>query len=133
MGRLGRSLIALVNTITDLEERDSGFESPTENIETSGVVGKSTFHVLAEFDRNVIREHTHATRARGRFGGRQRKLGYQQKNQIKILLNDLYITVSEISQRYCVSRTIIYRDLMATGPMRIASTDTVGSKNKSHD
>lgn len=128
MDRLGRSLSDLVSTITDLEARGIGFESLTEKIETSSATGKLMFHVfaaMAEFERNVIRERTRAglqaARARGRVGGRKRKLDDQQKKQIKALLRDPTITVSEIAQRYGVSRTTIYRNVEVTTPASIKS------------
>lgn len=126
MDRLGRSLSDLVHIITDLEARGIGFESLTEKIETSSATGKLMFHVfaaMAEFERNIIRERTHAglqaARARGRVGGRKRKLDDQQKKQIKALLRDPTITVSEIAQRYGVSRTTIYRNVEVTTPTSI--------------
>ena len=73
LDRLGRSLPDLVQIVSELEKAGVGFESLTERIETSSAAGKLVFHVfaaLAEFERNVIRERTHAglvaARARGR-------------------------------------------------------------------
>lgn len=84
LDRLGRALPGLVRIVTDLERRDVGFESLTERIDTTSATGKLTFHVfaaLAEFERNLIRERTHAglvaARARGRKGGRRPKLDAQ--------------------------------------------------------
>ena len=118
MDRLGRSLADLVKTITDLEARGVGFESLTERIETRSATGKLMFHVfaaMAEFERNLIRERTQAglaaARARGRVGGRKHKLDEQQKKEIKALLRDPDISVSEIAERYGVSRTTIYRNV----------------------
>ena len=123
MDRLGRSLADLVKTITDLETRGIGFESLTEKIETSSATGKLMFHVfaaMAEFERNLIRERTHAglaaARARGRVGGRKHKLDEQQKKEIKALLRDPNISVSEVAGRYGVSRTTIYRNVEILPP-----------------
>lgn len=118
MDRLGRSLSDLVKTISDLEARGVGFESLTEKIETSSATGKLMFHVfaaMAEFERNLIRERTQAglaaARARGRVGGRKHKLDEQQKKEIKALLRDPDISISEVAKRYGVSRTTIYRNV----------------------
>lgn len=118
MDRLGRSLSDLVKTISDLEARGVGFESLTEKIETSSATGKLMFHVfaaMAEFERNLIRERTQAglvaARARGRVGGRKHKLDEQQKKEIKALLRDPDISISEVAKRYGISRTTIYRNV----------------------
>ena len=77
LDRLGRSLKHLIETITYLNNRQIGFRSITENIDTTTSGGKLIFHIfgaLAEFERDVIRERTQAglqaARARGRIGGR---------------------------------------------------------------
>lgn len=77
LDRLGRSLPELVKIVGELEAAGVGFESTTERIETSTAAGRLVFHVfaaLAEFERRLIVERTHAglaaARARGRKGGR---------------------------------------------------------------
>ena len=84
LDRLGRSLPDLVGIVAELERRNVGLLSLTENIETGSAAGKLIFHVfasLAEFERNLIRERTRAgldaARARGRFGGRKPKVRWQ--------------------------------------------------------
>lgn len=116
LDRLGRSLPDLVRIIGELEKKGVGFESLTEKIETSSAAGKLVFHVfaaLAEFERNLIRERTRAglvaARARGRSGGRRPKLTPQQIKEIKRLMTDPTIPVSQIAERYKVSRTTIYK------------------------
>ena len=82
LDRLGRSLKALIETLNGLEGRGIGFKSLTEQLDTTTSGGKLIFHVfgaLAEFERDLIRERTQAglaaARARGRQGGRPKKLG----------------------------------------------------------
>ena len=86
LDRLGRSLKYLIEVITNLNERGIGFRSLTEQIDTTTSGGKLIFHVfgaLAEFERDIIRERTQAglaaARARGRMGGRPKKLGTPTK------------------------------------------------------
>jgi DNA invertase Pin-like site-specific DNA recombinase len=81
LDRLGRSLKHLIETITALNNRDIGFKSITEAIDTTTSGGKLIFHIfgaLAEFERDIIRERTqaglNAARARGRKGGRPKAL-----------------------------------------------------------
>jgi DNA invertase Pin-like site-specific DNA recombinase len=116
LDRLGRSLPDLVQIVTDLEQRGIGFESLTEKIETGSAAGKLIFHVfaaLAEFERGLIRERTQAglaaARARGRAGGRKPKLDEQRVREIKALLRDPDIQVSEVARRYGISRTTLYK------------------------
>lgn len=116
LDRLGRSLPDLVRIVAELEDKGIGFESITEKIETASAAGKLVFHVfaaLAEFERNLIRERTQAgltaARARGRSGGRKPKLDARQIKEIKRLMADPSIPVSQIAERYKVSRTTLYK------------------------
>jgi len=71
LDRLGRSLQHLIEVIADLENRQIGFQSLTENIDTTSPTGKLIFHIfgsLAEFERGLIRE-----RVKARTGGRQKE------------------------------------------------------------
>src|SRR5690242_5876198 len=81
LDRLGRSLRHLIETNTDLDKRGISFKSLTEQIDTTTSGGKLVFHIfgaLAEFERDLIKERTTAglaaARARGRVGGRPKKL-----------------------------------------------------------
>lgn len=116
LDRLGRSLPDLVKIIGDFEQSGIGFESLSEKIETNCATGKLVFHVfaaLAEFERNLIRERTKAglaaARARGRMGGRKPKLDAKQIKEIRALLRDPDILVSDVAKRYKISRTTLYK------------------------
>ena len=116
LDRLGRSLPDLVQIVAELEQRGVGFESLTEKIETDSAAGRLVFHVfaaLSEFERNLIRERTQAglaaARARGRAGGRKPKLDDKQVREIRRLMTDPTIPVSQIAKSYKVSRTTIYK------------------------
>ena len=126
LDRLGRSLSDLVRIVKDLEGRDIGFESLTENIETRSATGRLVFHVfaaLAEFERNLIQERTAAgltaARARGRVGGRKAKLGEKEIREIKALLADPAAKVKDIANRYDVSRTTLYKHVGAVTPVKV--------------
>ena len=118
LDRLGRSLGDLVKLVTTLEEQRIGFESLQEKIETTSASGKLVFHVfaaLSEFERNLISERTRAglkaARARGRLGGRKPKLKQKDIREIKALLKDGSIPVSDVAKMYGVSRTTIYNHI----------------------
>lgn len=113
---LGRSLSDLVMTVESLEQQGVGFESITEQIETTGAAGKVVIHVfaeLAEFRRSLIGKQTQpglaAARARGRAGGRKPKLDDQQVREIEELLSNPDMRVADVARRYGVSRTTIYK------------------------
>ena len=72
------------STTTTSRRAESASASLTEQIDTRSPSGQLVFHVfgaLAEFERNLIRERTlaglNAARARGRNGGRPKKLQSQ--------------------------------------------------------
>ena len=84
LDRLGRSLQHLIEVVSDLEERQIGFQSLTENIDTTSPTGKLIFHIfgsLAEFERGLIRERVkaglEAAKKRGKKLGRPDALDYK--------------------------------------------------------
>ncbi|MFJ2863976.1 recombinase family protein [Kitasatospora sp. NPDC087314] len=77
LDRYGRSLKDLVNMVGELRNREVGFPSLHEQLDTTTPGGRLVFHVfaaLAEFIRELIvvgtNEGLAAARARGRTGGR---------------------------------------------------------------
>jgi DNA invertase Pin-like site-specific DNA recombinase len=118
LDRLGRSLQHLIVTITDLNNRDVGFRSLTENIDTTTSGGKLIFHIfgaLAEFERDIIRERTQAglqaARARGRHGGRPKLLSPKKMTLAQALYNDKTNTIAEICKTLGISRATLYRSI----------------------
>ena len=118
LDRLGRSLPDLVQIVAELESAGVGFESLTERIETSSAAGKLVFHVfaaLAEFERNVIRERTHAglaaARARGRKGGRKKRLDPAKQELALRLYHERKHTVAEICRMMGIGRSTLYNYL----------------------
>jgi len=119
LDRLGRSLKMLIETLTLLSERGIGFRSLTEQIDTTTPGGKLIFHVfgaLAEFERDLIRERTQAglaaARARGRTGGRPKKLGTPGKLAMaRSLYNDKNNSIVDICKTLGISRATLYRYL----------------------
>jgi DNA invertase Pin-like site-specific DNA recombinase len=118
LDQLGRNLPHLIETIRQLQKRGVGFRSLQEQIDTTTSGGKLVFHVigaLAEFERDLIRERTHAglqaARARGRLFGRPKVLTAQQVKQLRTLAKDERTTVGEICQTLGISRATFYRYL----------------------
>jgi DNA invertase Pin-like site-specific DNA recombinase len=118
LDRLGRSLRHLIDTVTVLEQREVGFRSLRESIDTTTAGGRLVFHIfgaLAQFEREIIRDRTvaglAAARARGRQGGRPSKLSPEQRRMARKLYDEQEHTVEQIGQILGVSRTSIYRAL----------------------
>lgn len=115
LDRLGRSLPHLITTAGHLEERGIGFKSLQEAIDTTTSGGKLIFQIfgaLAEFERNVIRERTQAglaaARARGRKGGRPRKLTAKKQELLYHLYDGRQHPVADICSMLGISRSAAY-------------------------
>jgi DNA invertase Pin-like site-specific DNA recombinase len=118
LDRLGRSLRHLIETVTALADRNIGFRSLTENIDTTTSSGKLVFHLfgsLAEFERDLIRDRTIAgltsARARGRFGGRPRALTPDKLVIAQQMHATRNHTMQAIADVVGVSRATLYRHL----------------------
>lgn len=121
LDRLGRSLKHLIELMNLLEERNIGFQSLQESVDTTTSGGKLIFHIfgaLAEFERNLIRERTKAglaaARARGKKGGRPKALT-TEKTQLLYKLYDeknadasRKYTIKEICEMIGTSKSTLY-------------------------
>jgi DNA invertase Pin-like site-specific DNA recombinase len=120
LDRLGRRMISLIGFIEELRKRAVGFRVLDGGcpIDTTSAQGRFFFHMtaaLAEMERDLIRERTHAglaaARARGRKGGRKPELSPKQICQARKLLEDRDTTIKDVAETFGVSRATIYRSL----------------------
>lgn len=118
LDRLGRSVQHLIQTIKELNNRNIGFQSLQENIDTTTSGGKLIFHIfsaLAEFERDLIQERTNAglkaARIRGKMGGRPPLLDNRQINRMLEMYDEQKNTVAEICKIYDISRPTFYNYL----------------------
>lgn len=118
LDRLGRSIRHLIDTVTALLQKDIGFKSLQENIDTTTSGGKLVFHIfsaLAEFERDIIRERTRAgldaSRARGRKGGRPPVLDAQKITIAKSLYQDKGNSINSICKTLKISQGTLYKYL----------------------
>src|ERR671927_868783 len=121
LDRLGRSRKRLIETITRLNNRNIGFKSITENIDTTTSGGKLIFHIfgaLAEFERDIIKERTNAgleaARARGKRGGRPKALSPERIKLARKLYADTSTSVAEICKMLGISRHTLQRYVKET-------------------
>ncbi len=119
LDRLGRSLRHLIDTVQTLESRGVAFRSLTENIDTATPGGRLIFHVfgaLAEFERDLIRERTHAglaaARSRGRTGGRP-TVWTPEKIHVARQMHDTGEHATTIARVLGISRASVYRALQS--------------------
>lgn len=125
LDRLGRNLQDLLGFVNDLEAQDIQFVSLTEQMDTTSPMGKLVFQMfgaLAEYERSLIRERIHAglkaARARGRKGGRKRKVDANMLQRASALMASGTISVSEICRILGITRTTLYRYLKPDGTPR---------------
>ena len=119
LDRLARSLKDLVEIVQDLHDREIGFKSVTESIDTTSPGGRLVFHIfgaLAEFEHDLIRERTiaglQAARARGRKGGRKPSMSAADVRKAAAMLLDPKMTKKEVAEHFKVSRTTLNASLI---------------------
>lgn len=127
LNRLGRGVRQLLDTVDQLQARGIGFRSLTEHIDTETASGRLAFQlfaVLSNAEVEALRERTRAglqaARARGRLGGRPKKLTSAKLSMAKALLADPSLTVQDVASEIGVGVSTLYR---AIPGMRSASVD----------
>lgn len=125
LDRFGRSLKDLIHNVGELQDKGVGFRSLTEGIDTTTPTGTLVFHIfgaLAEFERELIRERTHAglraARARGRKGGRKPKMTKRKVKAASKLLADPETSIDAVCETIGVSRATLYRYVAPDGAVR---------------
>ncbi len=118
LDRLGRDLKHLINTVDDLNKRNIGFKvlaGAGAQIDTTTANGRLVFGIfaaLAEFEAELIRERTKAglvaARARGRLGGRPRKMTIETLKMAMAAMADPKTKSSEVAARLGITTTTLY-------------------------
>jgi len=120
LDRLGRSVLDLVATVTELQRHHCQFIALEQNINTTTTEGRLLFNILsafAEFEREIIKERMLAGRQRARAQG---ILDHRPKKEIPLdQLSDLYhnrkLSVSACAKYFKCSRGTIYSRLKEIG------------------
>lgn len=125
LDRLGRSLKNLVEITNDLIAKEVGLQSLNDPIDTTTAQGRLTFNIfasLAEFERDLIRERTHAgleaARIRGRNGGRPKgipKIAETTALAAETLYLEGKLSVREIAKKLSISKGTLYAYLRHRG------------------
>lgn len=103
-------------------QREIGFRSLTESIDTTSASGKLAFHIfgaLAEFEHILILERTKAglaaARARGRKGGRKPSMSASEVKKAAVMLSDPMMTKAEVAEHFQIGRTTLNASLKREG------------------
>ena len=130
LDRLGRNLKHLVSVVDDLQQRQIGFKvlaSTGVQIDTTTANGRLVFGIfaaLAEFEAELIRERTRAglaaARARGRRGGRPRKITKAILRTAMAALSDQPTSTRTVARRLGLPPTTLYMYVNRDGSLKQA-------------
>ena len=128
LDRLGRDLRHLVNLVHNLTGRGVGLKvlaGQGANLDTTTANGRLVFGIfaaLAEFERELIVERTHAglasARARGRNGGRPFKMTTAKLRLAQAAMGQPGTKVGELCAELGVTRQTLYRHVTPKGELR---------------
>lgn len=130
LDRLGRDLKHLITTIDDLRKREVGFKVLSglgAEIDTNTANGRlffAVFAALAEYERELIAERTRAglqaARARGRMGGRPRKMDKTRLQMAMTAMNDPKTSAKEVAHKLGMTTTTLYVYVNGDGSLKAA-------------
>jgi DNA invertase Pin-like site-specific DNA recombinase len=130
LARYGRSLQDLITMVGELRNREIGFTSLHENLDTTTPGGRLVFHVfaaLAEFIRELIVAGTHeglaAAKARGRTGGRPSVVNDDILRAARDMLPNPAHSVTSIAKLLGVSVGTLYNHIPDLQELRAAGAD----------
>jgi DNA invertase Pin-like site-specific DNA recombinase len=128
LDRLGRDLQHLVSLTEDLRRREVGLKvlaGTGAQIDTATANGQLVFGIfaaLAEFEAELIRERTRAglaaARARGRLGGRPRKMTKEALRMAMSAMADPNSNASEVARRLGMTTTTLYAYVNGDGSLK---------------
>ncbi|MCM3786904.1 recombinase family protein [Domibacillus indicus] len=117
LDRLGRSAKQLREIADDLQERGIELVSIQEKLDTATAMGRAMFgmiSVMAELERDIIKERTQAgleaARARGRKGGRP-AANPQKVKQALVMYDSNQYSVAQITEATGISKALLYKEL----------------------
>ena len=130
LDRLARDMKHLVNLIDDMNHKKIGFKVLSgADIDTTTANGRLVFGIfaaLAEFERELIRERTQAglaaERARGRNGGRPRKMDEHTIKMAMAAMRDRNSVAHEVAKRLNVTTTTLYTYVNGDGSLKEAGS-----------
>lgn len=138
LDRLGRDLKSLITTIDELRQNNIGFRVLTGHgaqIDTTTPNGRLVFGIfaaLAEFERELIVERTkaglQAARARGRMGGRPRKMDAAALKIAMAAMSDPKSVASEVAKKLNITTATLYSYVNGDGSLKERGKRLLGEK-----
>jgi len=132
LDRLGRDLKHLITIVDELRRRNISFKVLTGHgaqIDTTTPNGRFVFGLfaaLAEYERELIIERTNAglkaARARGRMGGRPRKMNVAAIRMAMAAMADPKAVALEIAKRLGVTTATLYSYVNSDGSLKEAGS-----------
>lgn len=138
LDRLGRDMKHLVNLVDELNHKKISFKVLSgAEIDTTTANGRLVFGIfaaLAEFERELIRERTQAgllaARARGRNGGRPRKMDEHTIKMAMAAMTDRNSVAHEVAKRLNITTTTLYTYVNGDGSLKEAGTRLLLNQSK---
>lgn len=139
LDRLGRDLKHLVNTVDELSQKNIGLKvlaGAGAQIDTTTANGRLIFGIfaaLAEFEAELIRERTlaglSAARARGRLGGRPRKMNRDTLIMAMAAMADKNANASDVAKTLGMTTTTLYAYVNGDGSLKEAGQKLLERRN----
>lgn len=139
LDRLGRDLKHLVTTVDDLRQRDIGFKvlagtgAQIDTTTSNGRLFFGIFAALAEFERELIVERTQAgltaARARGRMGGRPRKMNRSTLMMAMAAMADPKANARQVAKSLGITTTTLYAYVNSDGTVKAAGKTILSSRS----
>lgn len=133
LNRLGKNLKHLINLIEEFRLKDVGFKivmgqgMQIDTVTPHGQLVFEMFAALAEFERELTGERTKAglaaARARGRLGGRPRKMDKAKLIMAMAAMADFKSVASEVAKRLGITTTTLYMYVNRDGTVKEAGAN----------
>ena len=143
LDRLGRDLKHLVNIVDDLRTREIGLKVLTGHgaqIDTTTPNGRLAFGLfatLAEYERELIIERTNAglkaARARGRMGGRPRKMDLATLRMAASAMSDPKSIANEVAKKLNITTATLYAYVNGDGTLKESGERLLTGIKQSND
>jgi DNA invertase Pin-like site-specific DNA recombinase len=135
LDRLGRLAGELIRLVDELEGRGIGFRALNADFDTTTPMGRAFLQIqaaFAEMERNVIRQRVKegiaAARARGRKGGRPRRMTPERLRYAQHLMADASRSVPSICRELGgVPASTLYHYLHADGTLKAPGIALLGA------